>query len=107
MSKELKAMAASWARSFVAAVAALASIGETDPLLLVNAGLAAVIPVIIRYVNSKDPAFGRIASSVLAAAGDAVSKKAAAQSFKRRANVLSQKWTLFPNRQARQWLFQP
>lgn len=82
MSKELKAMAASWARSFIAAVAALASIGETDPLLLVNAGIAAVIPVIIRYVNSKDPAFGRIAASALTVAGDAVAKKAAAKKKK-------------------------
>ena len=82
MSKELKAMAASWARSFVAAVAALASIGETDPLLLVNAGIAAVIPVIIRYVNTKDPAFGRVASAVLTQATAAVAKKAAAKKKK-------------------------
>jgi len=82
MSNELKAMAASWARSFVAAVAALASIGETDPLLLVNAGIAAVIPVIIRYVNTKDPAFGRVASAVLTQASIAVAKKAAAKKKK-------------------------
>ena len=80
--KGTKGNGSTWARSFIAAVAALASIGETDPLLLVNAGLAAVIPVIIRYVNSKDPAFGRVAASVLAVAGDAVSKKAAAKKKK-------------------------
>jgi hypothetical protein len=82
MSKELKAMAASWARSFVAAVAALASIGETDPLLLINAGLAAVIPVIVRYLNTKDPAFGRVASSLLTKATVEVAKKAAAKKKK-------------------------
>jgi hypothetical protein len=71
-----KAMLASWGRSFVAAVVALYSAGQTDPAMLLNAGIAAVVPVIIRFLNKKDPAFGLIAGKVLAAAQAEVAKKA-------------------------------
>jgi hypothetical protein len=54
----IKAMAASWARSFLAAAVALAMTGETDIQILANAGLAAVLPVILRWLNPKDSAFG-------------------------------------------------
>ena len=73
MNKQLQAMLASWARSFVAASAALYSAGEHDPKTLVNAGLAAIIPVVLRYVNKKDPAFGLVAKIAL----DEVQKKTA------------------------------
>ena len=53
-----KAMAASWARSFLAASLALYMAGETDPKTLGMAGVAAVIPVIIRWLNPNDSAFG-------------------------------------------------
>ena len=33
--------------------------GNTNPEDLFKAGLAALIPVLIRYVNPKDSAFGR------------------------------------------------
>ena len=56
--KEAKALAASWARSFLAASLALYATGETDPKKLLTAGAAAVIPVIIRWLNPKDAAFG-------------------------------------------------
>lgn len=51
-------MAASWARSFLAAAVALAMTGETNIKMLANAGLAAVLPVILRYLNPNDSAFG-------------------------------------------------
>ena len=51
----IKALAGSWARSFVAAVLACYMAGVTDPKALVSAGLAAVAPVAFRYFNPKDP----------------------------------------------------
>ena len=56
--EEMKKMAASWARSFLAAALALYMAGETDPKTLLMAGAAAVAPVIMRYLNPKDTAFG-------------------------------------------------
>ena len=55
---ELKAMAASWARSFAAAAIAVYLAGETNPSTILKAGLAAVLPVVLRYLNPKDAAFG-------------------------------------------------
>jgi hypothetical protein len=75
LTPQVKAMLASWARSFVAAVVALYSAGQTDPAVLLNAGIAAVVPVIIRFLNKKDPAFGLIAKKVLDAATAEVAKK--------------------------------
>lgn len=77
MNSQAKAMLASWARSFIAASVALYSTGETDPALLLNAGIAAIVPVVIRFFNKKDPAFGLIAAKALAAAQTEVAKKAA------------------------------
>lgn len=56
--KNLKALAASWARSFLAAGIAVYMAGVTDPKAIAGAGLAAVLPVILRYLNPKDAAFG-------------------------------------------------
>jgi hypothetical protein len=75
LTPQVKAMLASWARSFIAAVVALYSAGQTDPAVLLNAGIAAVVPVIIRFLNKKDPAFGLIAKKVLDAATAEVAKK--------------------------------
>jgi len=55
---KVTAMLASWARAFIAATTALWATGNTDPKALIAAGLAAVIPVALRAVNPKDPAFG-------------------------------------------------
>jgi hypothetical protein len=77
MNSKTKAMLASWGRSFIAASVALYSTGETDPALLLNAGIAAIVPVVIRFFNKKDPAFGLIAAKALAAAQTEVVKKAA------------------------------
>jgi hypothetical protein len=54
-----KALFASYCRSVIAAVIAVYSTGNTDPADLGKAALAALVPVLIRYVNPKDLAFGR------------------------------------------------
>ena len=54
---------ASYARSFAAAVLTLWLAGETDPHKLLAAGLAAVVPPLLRWLNPNDPAFGRGSSS--------------------------------------------
>ena len=56
--KEIKALAASWARSFLAASIAVYMAGITAPKAIAGAGLAAVLPVVLRYLNPKDAAFG-------------------------------------------------
>jgi hypothetical protein len=55
---QLKAMAASWLRSFLAAGLAVYMAGVTDPKAIAMAGIAAVAPVILRYLNPNDAAFG-------------------------------------------------
>ena len=55
---KMKPIAASWARSFMAATVALYMAGETDPKKLGMAGVAAVLPVILRWLNPKDSSFG-------------------------------------------------
>ena len=56
--KEAKAVAASWGRSFMAAALALYMAGVTDPKTLAMAGVAAVAPVILRWLNPNDLSFG-------------------------------------------------
>ena len=56
--KGFKAIAASWARSFLAASLAVFMAGETDLKTIGMAGLAAVLPVILRFLNPNDTAFG-------------------------------------------------
>jgi hypothetical protein len=55
---QLKALLASWARSFLAAGVAVYLAGVTDPKAIAGAGLAAVLPVVLRYLNPKDSSFG-------------------------------------------------
>lgn len=59
MSKQTKAMLASYARSVIAAVAAVVATGNTNPEDLAKAAIAALLPVIMRWANPNDPAFGR------------------------------------------------
>ena len=61
--KQMIAMLASYGRSLLAAGIALYTAGVTDPTQLANALWAALLPVIIRYVNPNDPAFGRVPSA--------------------------------------------
>ena len=53
-----KAVVASWARSFMAAALALYMAGVTDPKDLAMGGVAAVAPVILRWLNPNDQSFG-------------------------------------------------
>jgi hypothetical protein len=53
-----KALAASWARSFMAAALALYMAGVTDPKTLAMAGVAAIAPVILRALNPNDKSYG-------------------------------------------------
>lgn len=55
---QAKALAASWARSFMAAALAVYMSGNQDPKAIAGAGLAAILPVILRWLNPKDSAFG-------------------------------------------------
>jgi len=57
--KEAKALGASWARSFIAASLTLYMAGETDLKTLGLAGVSAVVPVVLRWLNPNDSAFGR------------------------------------------------
>jgi hypothetical protein len=66
MTKENKALLASWGRSFVAAcLAQFLALGGSafdingDALKsVIAAGLAAVLPVVLRWLNPNDKAFG-------------------------------------------------
>lgn len=58
ITEEQKAIAASYARSVLgAAVAVYASTGDVK--MAANALWAAALPVIMRYLNPNDPAFGK------------------------------------------------
>jgi hypothetical protein len=54
-----KAMLASYGRSMLAAVVALAVTGNTDPSALLAAAIGAICPTALRYFNPKDMKFGR------------------------------------------------
>ena len=56
--EKTKAIAASWGRSFLAAILALYMAGITDPKTLLSAGIAALAPVVLRWLNPNDKAFG-------------------------------------------------
>lgn len=59
MTETQKAILASYGRSVLAAVLAVVSTGNYSPEDLLKAALAAALPPIIRWLNPKDPAFGR------------------------------------------------
>ena len=59
MSAELKPMLASYARSFIAAGLAVYMAGVTDPKAIFSAGIAALLPVLMRWANPNDASFGR------------------------------------------------
>jgi hypothetical protein len=60
---DLKAMGASWLRSYITALLTLYMAGETSPTNLLKGGAAAVIPPILRWLNPKDEAFGKQANA--------------------------------------------
>ena len=79
--KKLKAMLASYGRSFLAAAVAVYSTGNSDIKSILIAAAASTLPVAIRAINPKDPAFGFVADLVKKeldkTAKKAVAKKAA------------------------------
>lgn len=76
---KLKAMAASYGRSFLAAAIAVYSTGNTDVKSILIAALASTLPVAIRAINPKDPAFGFVAGLV-----DSELKKAVKKTTKKK-----------------------
>jgi hypothetical protein len=59
--KSIKAMLASYGRSFLAAATAVYATGNSDIKSILIAALASTLPVALRAVNPKDPAFGVVA----------------------------------------------
>ena len=59
ISEQTKQVIFSYARSALAAVLTLAWTGETSGSALLKAGLAAVVPPVIRWLNPNDKSFGR------------------------------------------------
>jgi hypothetical protein len=87
MNAQQKAMLASYGRSFLAAMTAtfmatggdlLALDLETGKAILAS-GIAAVLPVALRYINKQDPAFGKIAEVVASEGLKKLTKKAPAK----------------------------
>ena len=72
MNAQNKAMLESYARSLLAAMTAtfMATGGDLFALdadilkAILASGIAAVLPVALRYINKKDPAFGKIAEVI-------------------------------------------
>jgi hypothetical protein len=60
LSKENLAILQSYGRSFLGAAIALYLAGITDPYMYINAFVAAIAPVALRYFNKNDIAFGKI-----------------------------------------------
>lgn len=57
--REMVEISLSWMRVFLAAILAQLAAGVYDWKIILNAGLAAVIPPIIRYFDVNDVMFGR------------------------------------------------
>jgi hypothetical protein len=55
-----KAIAASYGRGFLAAAIACYLAGVTDPKALLAAGLAAVLPPLLRWISPSDSTFGYV-----------------------------------------------
>jgi hypothetical protein len=56
--KELKTAAGSWARAFLVAAISMYAAGITDPKALIAAGLASIIPPVLRYLSPNDSSLG-------------------------------------------------
>ena len=56
---QLKAIAASWARSSVAGMLAVYMSGNQDPRDLAMGLVAGIVPVLARWANPNDMSFGR------------------------------------------------
>jgi hypothetical protein len=62
--KKYQPMLASWARAFLtAALTCYVTWGSLNWKMMLNSGIAALVPVILRWLNPKDAAFGRKVSA--------------------------------------------
>lgn len=59
MNTEYQAILKSWAKVFAAAVLAAYSAGSRDWTMLLNAGVAALLPVVYSWLDPKDSRYGR------------------------------------------------
>ena len=57
--RELIEMLLSWVRVFIATMLVQFMAGVTDWKMIVNAGIASVIPMAIRWLDPQDKTFGR------------------------------------------------
>lgn len=55
---QYKAMAATWARAFIAAALATYTINGVDFKAILASGLSAIIPMALRWLNPSDSAYG-------------------------------------------------
>lgn len=58
MQEKILAALASYGRHFLGAATALYMTGNTNPSDLVKAGIAAILPVLLKALNPNEPAFG-------------------------------------------------
>jgi len=58
MKQQIQLMVASYSRSVVGAVVAVYMTGATNPTDYLKAGIAALIPPVLRWANPKDSAYG-------------------------------------------------
>jgi hypothetical protein len=52
--KDFKNLLGSWGRAFLVAVISMYAAGVTDPKALIAAGVASIIPPVLRYLDPKD-----------------------------------------------------
>jgi hypothetical protein len=62
INKKVVSLLASYGRSILSAVLTLWLVGVQDPKVLALSLLGALVPVIIRFINPNDPAFGIVPS---------------------------------------------
>ena len=55
-----KAILASYGRAFMAAAIACYMTGATDPKMLLSAGIAAILPPLLRWISPSDSTFGYV-----------------------------------------------
>jgi hypothetical protein len=59
MNEQIKAVTLSYTRVFAAAILALYLAGERDLAMLWEAGVAAILPPLLRWLNPNDTNYGR------------------------------------------------
>lgn len=57
--RQIVEMLLSWIRVFIAAMIAQYLAGYTDPQMLLNAGISAVLPVLLRFIDPHEKNYGK------------------------------------------------